>query len=191
MFTIHTAPVVRLTAGGEAAPDGSPPGGPGPVGAVHGGGGHGGGVPNGGPGDCDPGGVLNDGAVAVSGDRIAAVGPLDRIRAAYPDARVRRWSGVLVPALVHEAPLPVAPGPRERVHALLRLGATAVAAARLDAEPGAAALRTAAARAGLVVLASPRPRALVPAARADFAVFDDDGRCVATVLAGRLVHRRA
>lgn len=187
MFTIHTAPVVRLTAGGEAAPDGSPPGGTGPAGAVHGGA-----VANGGgPAGCDPGGVLNDGAVAVSGDRIAAVGPLDRIRAAYPDARVRRWSGVLVPALVHDAPLPAAPGPRERVHALLRLGATAVAAARLDAEPGAAALRTAAARAGFVVLASPRPRSLVPAARADFAVFADDGRCVATVLAGRLVHRRA
>ncbi|WP_031511691.1 imidazolonepropionase-like domain-containing protein, partial [Streptomyces megasporus] len=36
-------------------------------------------------------------AVAVEGDRIAAVGPLAELDAEYPKARVRRWSGVLGP----------------------------------------------------------------------------------------------
>lgn len=134
---------------------------------------------------------LADGAVAVSGERIAAIGPLDELAAAYPDARVRRWPGTLGPALVHDGPLPPAPTPRERIHAVLRLGAAAVLASRLDAEPEADALRTAAARGGLAVLSSARPPALVPTGRADLAAFTADGRCVATVVAGRLVHRRA
>ncbi|WNF28840.1 hypothetical protein RI138_19525 [Streptomyces sp. C11-1] len=39
------------------------------------------------------------GAVAVDGDRIAAVGPYEEVSAAYPAARVRRWPGLLTPGL--------------------------------------------------------------------------------------------
>jgi len=35
------------------------------------------------------------------------------------------------------------------------------------------------------------PATLAPGARADLAVVDGSGECVATVIAGRLVHRRA
>ncbi|MBK3561288.1 hypothetical protein JHN55_33115 [Streptomyces sp. MBT56] len=40
-----------------------------------------------------------DGAVAVDGDRIAALGPYEAVAAAYPTARVRRWPGLLTPGL--------------------------------------------------------------------------------------------
>ncbi|MGW1297413.1 imidazolonepropionase-like domain-containing protein [Streptomyces sp. NPDC002533] len=40
-----------------------------------------------------------DGAVAVDGDRIAALGPYEEVAAAYPAARVRRWPGLLTPGL--------------------------------------------------------------------------------------------
>ncbi|MGW4835674.1 imidazolonepropionase-like domain-containing protein [Streptomyces globisporus] len=40
-----------------------------------------------------------DGAVAVDGDRIAALGSYDEVTAAYPTARVRRWPGLLTPGL--------------------------------------------------------------------------------------------
>ena len=135
--------------------------------------------------DADP---LAEGAVAVSGDRIAAIGPLPELAAAYPQARVRRWPGVLGPGLLHDGPLPDAPTPRERVHALLRLGVTAVHAERVtDPE-----LRSALQRNGVVVPSgAPRPPVLIPSGRADLAAFTEDGGCVATVLAGRLVHRRA
>ncbi|MEC4017033.1 imidazolonepropionase-like domain-containing protein [Streptomyces sp. H27-D2] len=129
-----------------------------------------------------------EGAVAVSGDRIAAVGPLAELLASHPGARVRQWRGTLGPGLVHDAPVPPADSPRERIHALLRLGATAVTAAHVADDPE---LRAAAARNGIVVLDRPRPPALVTAGRADLAVFSDEGDCIATVLAGRLVHRRA
>ncbi|MEH1055133.1 hypothetical protein V6U89_07965 [Micromonospora sp. CPCC 206171] len=126
-------------------------------------------------------------AVLVTGDRIEAVAPLDELTEAYPQVRVRRWAGTLGPALVHDGPLPPAPSPRERVHALFRLGVAAVLAAHVT-EPE---LRAAAARNDVAVLDRVRPPALVPAGRADLAVFADDGRCLATVVAGRLVHRRA
>ncbi|SBT53413.1 imidazolonepropionase-like domain-containing protein [Micromonospora narathiwatensis] len=126
-------------------------------------------------------------AVLVDGDRIGAVGPLDELTEAYPGVRVRRWAGTLGPALVHDGPLPPAPTPRERVHALFRLGVAAVLAAHVT-EPG---LRAAATRNDVVVLGAFRPPALVEAGRADLAVFADDGTCLATVVAGRLVHRRA
>jgi predicted amidohydrolase YtcJ len=136
------------------------------------------------PDDAAP---LHDAAVAVDGHRIAAVGPLAELRAAYPHARVRHWDGALGPARVHDGPVPQAPSPRERVHALLTGGATAVLAAYVtDPE-----LRAAVSRNGLAVLDRPRPSALVPSGRADLAVLDADGRCLATVLAGRLVYRRA
>ncbi|MFR9774447.1 imidazolonepropionase-like domain-containing protein [Micromonospora sp. MS34] len=126
-------------------------------------------------------------AVLVTGDRIEAVAPLDELTAAYPGVRVRRWAGTLGPALVHDGPPPPAPSPRERVHALFRAGVGAVLAAHLT-DP---ALRAAAARNGLAVLDRPRQPALVVGGRADLAVFGDDGSCLATVVAGRLVHRRA
>ncbi|MGW1881269.1 amidohydrolase family protein [Streptomyces sp. NPDC001970] len=43
--------------------------------------------------------ALVDGAVAVDGDRIVAVGPYEDVLAARPGARVRRWPGVITPGL--------------------------------------------------------------------------------------------
>ncbi|MEU4096999.1 hypothetical protein [Streptomyces sp. NPDC026673] len=123
-------------------------------------------------------------ALLVDGGRIAAAGPLDAVRAAHPGARVRSWPGAVRPGLTHEGELPQAPTPRERVHALLLRGVTAVATAPADP-----ALRSALDRSGLLP-ARPAP-SLEPGARADFAVFDEDGACVATVIGGRLLHRRA
>lgn len=129
---------------------------------------------------------LAEGAVAVEGDRVAAVGTLDELTARFPAARVRRWPGELGPALVHTGPLPDAPSPRERVHAVLKLGATAVLAEHADTPE----LRAAAGRVGVLVLGSPHTPVLAEAARADLAAFDGTGACVATVCGGRLVHRR-
>ncbi|MFC9628132.1 hypothetical protein ACFTY8_02345 [Streptomyces mirabilis] len=133
--------------------------------------------------DTDP---LKDGAVAVEGDRVAGTGPLDVLLERFPGARVRSWPGALGPALVHEGPLPEAPSPRERVHAVLKSGATAVLAEYADT----ADLRAAASRNEVAVLPRTRETAIVDAGRADLAVFDADGACIATVCAGRLVHRR-
>ncbi|NES29673.1 hypothetical protein GCE86_25805 [Micromonospora terminaliae] len=126
-------------------------------------------------------------AVLVTGDRVEAVAPVDELTGAYPEVRVRRWNGTLGPALVHDGPLPPAPTPRERVHALFRLGAAAVLADHVT-DP---ALRAATVRNEVAVLAADRPPALVVGGRADLAVFAADGSCLATVVAGRLVHRRA
>jgi cytosine/adenosine deaminase-related metal-dependent hydrolase len=132
-------------------------------------------------------GPVKDGAVLVAHDRIVAVGSLDELRARHPGARVRRWPGVLGPGRVHEGPLPHAPTPRERVHAVLRTGAVAVLARHAD-DPG---LRAAAARTDVEVLAAPRTPVLEVGARADLAVLDPaTGECLATVCRGRLVHRR-
>ncbi|MCZ9336880.1 hypothetical protein NGM37_03695, partial [Streptomyces sp. TRM76130] len=79
--------------------------------------------------DAEP---LNDGAVAVEGGLIVEVGAADEVEARFPGARVRRWPGVLGPGLVHRGPLPGAPSPRERVHAVLKLGAVAVLAEYVD-----------------------------------------------------------
>ncbi|NEE42752.1 hypothetical protein G3M53_97615, partial [Streptomyces sp. SID7982] len=43
--------------------------------------------------------AVADGAVAVDGDRIAALGPYEEVTAAHPAARVRRWPGLLTPGL--------------------------------------------------------------------------------------------
>ncbi|MFJ3323902.1 imidazolonepropionase-like domain-containing protein [Streptomyces griseus] len=43
--------------------------------------------------------AVADGAVAVDGDRIAALGPYEEVVAAYPAARLRRWPGLLTPGL--------------------------------------------------------------------------------------------
>jgi len=125
-------------------------------------------------------------AVVVDGDRIAAVGPYEELIGRFPAARVRRWPGVLGPARVHEGPLPAAPTPREQVHAVLKRGAVAVLAEHANTPE----LRAAAARNDVLVLPGSRPLTLAPAARADLAVFTAEGECVATVCAGRLVHRR-
>jgi hypothetical protein len=121
-------------------------------------------------------------AVAVDGDRIVAVGTTAEVTAGYPGARVRQWPGTLTAGRTHTCPLPTAPSPRERVHALLRDGVTAVTGEQPDPQ-----IRAALARAGLDRDA---PAALSPGGRADFAVFDE-GDCLVTVLAGRLVHRRS
>lgn len=126
-------------------------------------------------------------AVAVRGDRIEAIGSLAEIVGAYPDARVRRWPGTLGPGLVHDGPLPAAETPRERVHALLRRGVTAVTAVHLG-EPG---LRAAAERGDLLVLSAIASPTLAAGGRADLAVHDSDGACLVTVVAGRIAHRRA
>ncbi|MEU7616202.1 hypothetical protein AB0B27_08920 [Micromonospora rifamycinica] len=136
------------------------------------------------PGD---GGPLSGWAVLVDGDRIEALGPVGELTQAYPMVRVRRWPGTLGPALVHDGPLPPAPSPRERVHALLRAGVGAVLAAHLT-DP---AVRAAVTRNDVAVLDAARPPVLAAGGRADLAVFADDGRCLATIVAGRLVHRRA
>jgi cytosine/adenosine deaminase-related metal-dependent hydrolase len=130
---------------------------------------------------------LKDGAVAVDGDRVAAVGPFTEVTERFPGARVRQWpGGVLGPALVHEGPLPDAPTPRERVHAVLKGGAVAVREEYVTSPD----LRSAAARNDVAVLTRPRIPSIVEGARADLAVFDGEGLCVATVCSGRLVHRR-
>ncbi|MCX4764195.1 hypothetical protein OG562_25195 [Streptomyces sp. NBC_01275] len=139
---------------------------------------------------------VEDGAVAVEGGRVAAVGPLAELVERFPAARVRRWPGVLGPARIHEGPLPDAPSPRERIHAVLKLGAVAVVEAYADSPE----LRAAAARNDVLVLADPQPHpqrqphpqppAIRETGRADLAVFDETGACIATVCAGRLVHRR-
>ncbi|WP_411079938.1 imidazolonepropionase-like domain-containing protein [Streptomyces sp. cmx-18-6] len=43
--------------------------------------------------------AVAEGAVAVDGDRIAAIGPYEEVVAAHPCARVRRWPGLLTPGL--------------------------------------------------------------------------------------------
>ncbi|GGX30859.1 hypothetical protein GCM10010297_60320 [Streptomyces malachitofuscus] len=40
-------------------------------------------------------------AVVVDGAHIAAVGPCEELAAAHPDARLRRWPGVLTPGLLN------------------------------------------------------------------------------------------
>ncbi|MEH0937302.1 hypothetical protein [Micromonospora psammae] len=126
-------------------------------------------------------------AVAVRADRVVAIGPLVQLSEEYAGARVRRWPGTLGPGRVHDAPLPPAPTPRERVHALLRLGVTAVLAEHV-VDP---ALRSAVDRSDLLVLPAAAPATLVVDGRADLAVLDADGGCLVTVVAGRIVHRRA
>ena len=135
------------------------------------------------------------GAVLVDGDRIAAVGPLAELAAAHPAARVRRWGGTLRSGRAEEAGAGLAEAAvladaRERgeaarraAHAMLTRGVTAVLGDVADP-----VVRSAVARSGLG-FGPPAP--LLPDGRADFAVFASDGRCVATVVAGRLVHRRS
>ncbi len=134
----------------------------------------------------DGGEPIKDGAVVVGRDRVGAVGTFAEIRERFPDARVRRWPGVLGPALVHRGPIPDAPTARERIHAVLKSGAVVV----LEEYADTPELRAAAGRTDVVVLPSAAPPAIREVGRADLAVFASDGTCIATVCAGRLVHRR-
>ncbi|MDX3521738.1 imidazolonepropionase-like domain-containing protein [Streptomyces scabiei] len=129
---------------------------------------------------------IKDGAVVVDGALVRAVGPADDVRQQFPDARMRQWPGVLGPGRVHEGPLPQAPSPRERIHAVLKSGATAV----LEQHADTPELRAAAERNHVVVLPHTHAPAIVELGRADLVALDDSGACVATVCAGRLVHRR-
>ncbi|MBY8878153.1 imidazolonepropionase-like domain-containing protein [Actinacidiphila acidipaludis] len=145
----------------------------------------------------EPGGgrpPVTGGAVLVDGDRIAAVGPLEELAAAHPAARVRAWTGTVRAGRAEAAPQVLAAVPagdsRERgeavrraVHGLLTRGVTAVTGEIADP-----VVRAAVARSGLRREAA---SGLAAGARADLAVFAPDGSCVATILAGRLVHRRA
>ncbi|WP_406439293.1 hypothetical protein OHB00_29985 [Streptomyces sp. NBC_00631] len=134
--------------------------------------------------DAEP---IENGAVAVVQDRIAAVGAYEDLRERFPRARVRTWPGAVGPARLHDGPLPAAPSPRERVHAVLKRGAAAV----LERYADSPELRAAAERNDVMVVPSSwREPALVQTGRADLAVFDAAGECLATVCAGRLVHRR-
>ena len=126
------------------------------------------------------------GAVAVEGTRVVGVGTLAEVQERFPGARVRSWPGTLVPARIHEGPLPDAPSPRERIHAVLKTGAVAV----LEQYANTPELRAAAARNDVAVLPRTHTPVLRETARADLAVFDETGECIATVCGGRLVHRR-
>ncbi|MFD5033277.1 hypothetical protein ACFWM0_23135 [Streptomyces sp. NPDC058405] len=79
---------------------------------------------------------------------------------------------------------------RRGVQRLLARG-TVLIAGPFDRAP----VRAAVDRSGIRWYPAPPPavptRALIPAQAADFAVFAADGRCLATALDGRLVHRRA
>ncbi|MFE1366859.1 hypothetical protein ACFW84_21825 [Streptomyces anulatus] len=62
--------------------------------------------------------AVADGAVAVDGERIAALGPYEEVVVAYPAARVRRWPGLLTPGLRQDRALELLtrcyhPDPRE------------------------------------------------------------------------------
>ncbi|MFF5494670.1 hypothetical protein [Streptomyces aquilus] len=129
---------------------------------------------------------IKGGAVLVEQNRIAAVGTLAELRERFPDVRVRTWPGVLGPARIHEGPLPDAPSPRERIHAVLRSGAVAI----LEEYADTPELRAAAERNDVVVLPRAQWTLLRQTGRADLAVFAETGECIATVCAGRLVHRR-
>lgn len=134
--------------------------------------------------DSEP---IENGAVVVGRDRIGAVGPYDEVRERFPQARVRHWPGSLGPARIHDGPVPAAPSPRERVHAVLKLGAVAILERYVDSPE----LRAAAERNDVVVFpGTAGTPAIRQTGRADLAVFDGAGACVATVCAGRLVHRR-
>ncbi|MDT7843708.1 imidazolonepropionase-like domain-containing protein [Streptomyces justiciae] len=129
---------------------------------------------------------IKGGAVLVERDRIAAVGTLEELRERFPDARVRVWPGVLGPARTFVSPLPDAPSPREVIHAVLKSGATTILAEYADTPE----LRAAAERNDVLMVPRAQATPLKEAGRADLAVFDENGECVATVCSGRLVHRR-
>ena len=187
-----------------------------------------------------------DSAVLVDGAHLAAVGPYDELAAAHPDARLRRWPGILTPGLLNPYGPELLeqayhPDPREAdrlgtepifgerardllgggpsvrgasarrgVQRLLAHGTVAVAGELRGREALDAVRRAGLALAGRPAALpgppalSPVPLVLLPGLAAGqparFAVFEVPDRaalvregastCVATVVAGRLVHRR-
>jgi cytosine/adenosine deaminase-related metal-dependent hydrolase len=136
---------------------------------------------------------LTGGAVLVDGTAVAALGPLEELAAAHPEARVRRWPGLLTPGLAHRGASALLerayhPDPRE-AEALGTAPLTGDALAALDPDEtrrGASARRglqrllrhgvtavagpfptpavhRAVVRAGLVLLPDGDPEAAVPA----------------------------
>lgn len=155
-------------------------------------------------------------AVLVDGDRLAAIGPYESLAAAYPAARVRRWPGRLSPGLVAADGVELLerayhPDPREAdtlgtepilspsfpvddvrrggsarrgVQRMLARGVVAVMGASRSRVVGEAVRRS-----GLLVVCDPDLPPLAVGGPARFAVFDEGGVCVATVVSGRLVYR--
>ncbi|GGU64013.1 hypothetical protein GCM10010211_31380 [Streptomyces albospinus] len=182
MLTLHRVHAVRLAEGGEPAP------------------GH---------------AVVVDGARLASigpyEELLAAYGGR---------ARVREWDGVLTPgryepdgaalleATYHPDPreaaelgsepltgaaLAALDMPETRWGASARRGLQRLLATGTTALTGPfirPAVRTAVQRSGIEELPGPRPRPLTTGGPANFAIFASDGSCLATVIAGRLVHRR-
>ncbi|MFE9424557.1 hypothetical protein ACFYNO_16480 [Kitasatospora sp. NPDC006697] len=154
-------------------------------------------------------------SVLVRDDRIEAIGPAAELAGAHPGARVRDWPGAritggaveqaggeLLERRYHPDPregigtepreLPAGLTPaglggsaRRGLQALLARGVTALTGPFERPE-----VRTAVARSGLAVVAAPGAREPAVGGRADFVVLEaGSDRCLATVLAGRIVYR--
>ncbi|QHC20372.1 imidazolonepropionase-like domain-containing protein [Streptomyces sp. GS7] len=139
---------------------------------------------------------------------------------AWGRARVREWDGVLTPgrhepdgaafleATYHPDPreaaelgsepltgaaLAALDMPETRWGASARRGLQRLLATGTTSLTGPfarPAVRTAVRRSGIEELPGPRPLPLAAGGPANFAIFAPDGTCLATVIAGRLVHRR-
>ncbi|MET8074807.1 hypothetical protein [Streptomyces sp. NPDC005303] len=163
---------------------------------------------------------LPGGAVLVEGRQIAAVEAYEELAAAHPTARVRRWPGRITPGLLHPHGPELLeqsyhPDPREDLGDEPLIGEALSALSMTDARWGASARRGVQRllAQGTVAVVGPLRRptvidavhrsglriqdaateavlpALVPGADATFAAFDTT-ECVATVIKGRLLHRR-
>ncbi|MFF1719942.1 hypothetical protein [Streptomyces sviceus] len=163
---------------------------------------------------------LPGGAVLVEGRQLAAVEVYDDLVAAHPSARVRRWPGVLAPGLVNPYGPELLeqayhPDPREELGSEPISGEALESLAMTDTRWGASARRGVQRllAQGTVAVVGPlrRPAVidavhrsglkiqdgstqgvqppLLPGADATFAIFDAT-ECVATIIKGRLLHRR-
>ncbi|NEB00116.1 hypothetical protein [Streptomyces sp. SID13726] len=160
---------------------------------------------------------LPGGAVLVEGHRITAVEVYDDLAAAHPSARVRRWPGALTPGLLHPhgpefLERSYHPDPREDLGTEPLTGESLSALAMTDTRWGASARRgvqrllaqgtvavvgplqrptviDAVHRSGLSIEQGPMESVLLPGEDATFAIFAAT-ECVATVIKGRLLHRR-
>ncbi|MFF4061782.1 hypothetical protein ACFYZ8_40865 [Streptomyces sp. NPDC001668] len=163
---------------------------------------------------------LPGGAVLVEGRQIAAVGTYEDLAAAHPTARVRRWPGRITPGLLNPhgpefLERSYHPDPREDLGSEPITGEALSALDMTDARWGASARRGVQRllAQGTVAVGGPLRRpavidavhrsgltiehdftegpwnALLPGTDATFAAFDAT-ECVATVIKGRLLHRR-
>ncbi|MEV7075423.1 hypothetical protein [Streptomyces sp. NPDC093990] len=164
--------------------------------------------------------LLPGGAVLVEGRHIAAVEAYEDLAAAHPAARVRRWAGRITPGLLNPHGRELLeesyhPDPREDLGDEPLTGEALSALAMTDARWGASARRGVQRllAKGTVAVVGPLQRPtvidavhrsglriehsfteeplipLLPGADATFVVFDAP-ECVATVIRGRLLHRR-